>query len=40
MHTGNLVFLHYDELFIICCLKDLIVARYQNYYSQDIELTV
>ncbi|MGB3300251.1 MAG: fatty acyl-AMP ligase, partial [Phormidesmis sp.] len=40
LRTGDLGFLRSGELFITGRLKDLIVVRGQNYYPQDIELSV
>ncbi len=40
LRTGDLGFLHRDELFITGRIKDLIVIRGLNHYPQDIELTV
>lgn len=40
LRTGDLGFLHEDELFVIGRLKDLIVIRGVNYYPHDIEYTV
>jgi acyl transferase domain-containing protein/acyl-CoA synthetase (AMP-forming)/AMP-acid ligase II/thioesterase domain-containing protein/acyl carrier protein len=40
MRTGDLGYLHEEELFITGRLKDLIVIRGHNHYPQDIELTV
>ena len=40
LRTGDLGFLHGDELFVIGRLKDLIVIRGVNYYPHDIEYTV
>jgi natural product biosynthesis luciferase-like monooxygenase protein/amino acid adenylation domain-containing protein len=37
MRTGDLGFLHGDDLFVTGRLKDLIIIRGQNYYPQDIE---
>ncbi|KST62477.1 fatty acyl-AMP ligase [Mastigocoleus testarum] len=40
LRTGDLGFLHGDELFVTGRLKDMIIIRGQNYYPNDIELTV
>ncbi|GHO54366.1 type I polyketide synthase [Ktedonobacter robiniae] len=40
LRTGDLAFMHEDELFITGRLKDLIVIRGSNHYPQDIEKTV
>ncbi|NJL81927.1 MAG: fatty acyl-AMP ligase [Chloroflexaceae bacterium] len=40
LRTGDLGFLHKGELYVTGRLKDLIIIRGQNYYPQDIELTV
>jgi acyl-CoA synthetase (AMP-forming)/AMP-acid ligase II/acyl carrier protein len=40
MRTGDLGFIHDNELFITGRLKDLIIIRGRNYYPQDIEYTV
>jgi amino acid adenylation domain-containing protein len=40
LRTGDLGFVHDDELFITGRVKDLIIIRGQNHYPQDIELTV
>jgi acyl-CoA synthetase (AMP-forming)/AMP-acid ligase II/acyl carrier protein len=39
LHTGDLGFLHQQELFITGRIKDLIIIRGRNYYPQDLELT-
>ncbi len=40
LRTGDLGFVHNDELFITGRLKELIIVRGINYYPQDIEQTV
>jgi amino acid adenylation domain-containing protein len=40
LRTGDLGFLKEGHLFITGRLKDLLIIRGQNYYPQDIELTV
>jgi acyl-CoA synthetase (AMP-forming)/AMP-acid ligase II len=40
LRTGDLGFLHEDNLYITGRKKDLIIIRGQNYYPQDIEATV
>ncbi len=40
LRTGDLGFCHEGELFVTGRLKDLMIIRGQNYYPQDIELTV
>jgi acyl-CoA synthetase (AMP-forming)/AMP-acid ligase II/acyl carrier protein len=39
LRTGDLGFLHNDELFICGRLKDLIIVSGRNYYPQDLEAT-
>ncbi|MGB3201700.1 MAG: AMP-binding protein [Nodosilinea sp.] len=40
LRTGDLGFLHGDELYVTGRLKDLIIIRGRNHYPQDIEATV
>ena len=40
LRTGDLGFMHEDELYICARTKDLIIVRGLNYYPQDIELLV
>ena len=40
LRTGDLGFIHGNELFVTGRLKDIIIVRGQNHYPQDIELTV
>lgn len=40
LRTGDLGFLHDQELYITGRLKDLIIIHGRNFYPQDIELTV
>jgi acyl-CoA synthetase (AMP-forming)/AMP-acid ligase II/acyl carrier protein len=39
LRTGDLGFLHDDELFVTGRLKDLLIIRGRNHYPNDIELT-
>jgi len=40
LRTGDVGFVHDQELFVTGRLKDLIIIRGRNYYPHDIELTV
>ncbi len=40
LRTGDLGFLHKDNLFVTGRIKDVIIMCGENYYPQDIELTV
>lgn len=40
LRTGDLGFLHDEELYICGRLKDLIIVRGRNHYPQDLEFTV
>jgi len=40
LRTGDLGFLHSEDLFVVGRLKDLIIVRGQNYYPEDLEATV
>ena len=40
LRTGDLGFIHQEELYICSRTKDLIIVRGLNYYPQDIELLV
>jgi thioester reductase-like protein len=40
LRTGDMGFIHEDELFICGRIKDMIIVRGQNYYAQDIEEVV
>lgn len=40
LRTGDLGFFRNTELFVTGRLKDMVIIRGQNYYPQDIELTV
>lgn len=40
LRTGDLGFIHQDQLYITGRLKDVIIIRGRNYYPQDIEHTV
>src|SRR5579872_6610984 len=40
LRTGDMGFLHDDELFVCGRIKDMIILRGQNYYPQDIEAVV
>ncbi|WP_328723194.1 fatty acyl-AMP ligase [Streptomyces sp. NBC_00247] len=39
LRTGDLGFLHEDELFVTGRLKDVIIRKGRNYYPQDIEVS-
>jgi acyl-CoA synthetase (AMP-forming)/AMP-acid ligase II len=39
LRTGDLGFLHEDQLYITGRIKDLIIIRGQNYYPHDLEFT-
>lgn len=40
LRTGDLGFLHNEQLFVTGRIKDLLIIRGQNHYPQDIELTI
>jgi fatty acid CoA ligase FadD21 len=40
LRTGDLGFIHDDELFIVGRIKDLLIVYGQNHYPEDIEATV
>jgi fatty acid CoA ligase FadD21 len=40
LRTGDLGFVHSDELFIVGRIKDLLIIRGRNHYPEDIEATV
>ncbi|ORV54904.1 acyl-CoA synthetase [Mycobacterium florentinum] len=40
LRTGDLGFIHSDELFIVGRIKDLLIIRGRNHYPEDIEATV
>jgi amino acid adenylation domain-containing protein len=40
LRTGDLGFLHRDDLYVAGRLKDLLIIRGRNHYPQDVELTV
>lgn len=40
LRTGDLGFVHRDELYIVGRIKDLLIVRGRNYYPEDIEATV
>ncbi|NOZ90887.1 MAG: AMP-binding protein, partial [Epsilonproteobacteria bacterium] len=40
LRTGDLGFIYNNELFVCGRVKDLIIIRGQNYYPQDIEISV
>jgi thioester reductase-like protein len=40
LRTGDMGFIHDDELFVCGRIKDMIILRGQNYYPQDIEAVV
>ena len=40
LRTGDLGFIHRDELFIVGRIKDLLIIRGRNHYPEDIEATV
>ncbi|MCA2242462.1 AMP-binding protein [Mycobacterium sp. WUMAC-067] len=40
LRTGDLGFIHSDELFIVGRMKDLLIIRGRNHYPEDIEATV
>ncbi|TQF72919.1 non-ribosomal peptide synthetase/type I polyketide synthase [Pseudoalteromonas luteoviolacea] len=40
LRTGDLGFLHHQELFVTGRSKDVLIFRGKNYYPQDIELSV
>ncbi|MET0452982.1 MAG: AMP-binding protein [Mycobacterium sp.] len=40
LRTGDLGFMHDDELFVVGRIKDLLIVRGRNHYPDDIEATI
>jgi acyl-CoA synthetase (AMP-forming)/AMP-acid ligase II len=40
LRTGDLGFIHEDELFVVARIKDMLIVRGRNHYPDDIEATI